>query len=218
MSEVLLPCPFCGAPASIRPVARSWWKIVVDHPEACILSGRFDDAIVPQRDEDKAGLVEDWNTRVALATHAGAAAAEPSDAVLLNLWDRVSHMSEMGARRLAFARAVLALTSAPAVPEAGLPLAQEPKYTVNSKHIVNRASGEVIPHDEPVFIFRARDIHAINILAQYAREVSIAEHREAVWARVTDFKAFWDAHPTRMKTPDTAELKGVQPGERGQAS
>lgn len=68
MSEVLLPCPFCGTPASIRPVARSWWKIVVDHPEACILSGRFDDAIVPQRDEDKAGLVEDWNTRAALTS------------------------------------------------------------------------------------------------------------------------------------------------------
>lgn len=55
-----------------------------------------------------------------IATHAGAAAAEPSDTVLLNLWDRVSHVSEMGVRRLAFARAVLALTSAPAVPEAVL--------------------------------------------------------------------------------------------------
>lgn len=134
MSEVLLPCPFCSAPASIRPVARSWWKIVVDHPEACILSGRFDDAIVPQRDEDKAGLVEDWNTRAALTTHAGAAAAEPSDGDILRaaqangasvVWEGdgagVHFTTSSWANFCASLRAtapLAALTSAPAVPEA----------------------------------------------------------------------------------------------------
>lgn len=89
------------------------------------------------------------------------------------------------------------------VPE-GMPVTQEPKYGIRDNRLFNRASGEVIPEDEPVFIFRARDTHAINILAGYAREVSNAEHASAVWGRVDDFKRFWDANPDRMRQPDTA--------------
>jgi hypothetical protein len=35
----------------------------------------------------------------------------------------------------------------------GLPVAQEPEYTIRNGRLVNRASGE----DEPVFVFRAKD-------------------------------------------------------------
>lgn len=86
----------------------------------------------------------------------------------------------------------------------GMPVSQEPKYGIRDNRLFNRASGEVIPEDEPVFIFRARDTHAVNILAGYAREVLNAEHASAVWGRVDDFKRFWDANPDRMKQPDTA--------------
>lgn len=89
------------------------------------------------------------------------------------------------------------------VPE-GMPVSQEPKYGIRDNRLFNRASGEFIPEDEPVFIFRARDTHAVNILAGYAREVLNAEHASAVWSRVDDFKRFWDANPDRMKQPDTA--------------
>lgn len=72
MSEqTLQSCPFCGAPARIKPVARDWWKIVIDHSDGCILSGHLDEAIVPQDDESKAELIERWNRR------ALAGAAEP---------------------------------------------------------------------------------------------------------------------------------------------
>lgn len=89
------------------------------------------------------------------------------------------------------------------VPE-GMPVSQEPKYGIRDNRLFNRASGEFIPEDEPVFIFRARDTHAVNILAGYAREVLNVAHASAVWGRVDDFKRFWDANPDRMKQPDTA--------------
>lgn len=85
----------------------------------------------------------------------------------------------------------------------GLPIQQEPKYTVSGSFIVNRATGEAIPHDEPVFIFRARDIHAREAIESYACVLTPGAHRDAVCARINDFAVFSYAHPERMKTPDT---------------
>jgi hypothetical protein len=88
----------------------------------------------------------------------------------------------------------------------GLPLAQEPKYTTGTRdgRIVNRATGKPIPDDEPVFILRAKDVHASAALAAYLRELEEIEHRAAVQARIDAFDAFAAAHPERMKYPDTA--------------
>ena len=104
--------------------------------------------------------------------------------------------------RIAELRAALTTAARAAEPE-GLPVAQEPKYTVNGTHIVNRASGEAIPHDEPVFIFRARDKLAVRALLDYAARCT-GEHYAAVRKRVKHFRAFTSRHPERMKTPDTA--------------
>jgi hypothetical protein len=82
-----------------------------------------------------------------------------------------------------------------------LAIEQEPKY---GGALFNRASGESIPADEPVFIFRARDWYSVNVLAHYGRMLPDGAHRAAVWARVADFKAFAAEHPDRMKEPDTA--------------
>lgn len=88
----------------------------------------------------------------------------------------------------------------------GLTLGQEPKYTVSQRNgrIVNRATGKPIPDDEPVFILRAKDVHASAALAAYLRELGEIEHRAAVQARIDAFDAFAAAHPERMKYPDTA--------------
>jgi len=87
----------------------------------------------------------------------------------------------------------------------GLSFAQEPKYTVNGSAIVNRASGEAIPADEPVFIFRARDRKALRALTVYGAAVALGsfEHWDAVSERIADFSRFAAAHPERMKEPDT---------------
>ncbi|UMO76013.1 hypothetical protein [Planktothrix phage Pra-JY27] len=85
----------------------------------------------------------------------------------------------------------------------GLPVEQEPKYTTDGRAIVNRDSGEAIPADEPVFILRARDRHALNTLRDYRARVVGTEHIEAVDQRIADFEGFAIRHPDRMKEPDT---------------
>jgi hypothetical protein len=82
-------------------------------------------------------------------------------------------------------------------------LAQEPKYRFEGGRVINRASGEAIPLDEPVFVFRARDIWAALALSRYANQVGDQQHREAIRARVADFRNFAAEHPERMKEPDT---------------
>lgn len=85
----------------------------------------------------------------------------------------------------------------------GLPLSQEPKYSVDGQCIFNRASGQEIPHDEPVFIIRARDMHAACVIAHYMGLVQNDKHRAAVRDRLRDFIDFAIKHPERMKEPDT---------------
>ncbi len=82
---------------------------------------------------------------------------------------------------------------------------QEPKYKVNENgQIVNRVSGEAIPDDEPVMIFRARDKNAAPMIAYYAKLCVDPEHKAVVKERLHDFVDFIHDHPDRMKEPDTA--------------
>lgn len=92
--------------------------------------------------------------------------------------------------------------------------AQEPKYTTRDGKIVNRASGEAIPDDEPVFIFRARDVHARAALIAYRAELPPGPHRDAVSRRIADFCSFAYARPGRMKEPDTAALSATTEGQK----
>lgn len=83
---------------------------------------------------------------------------------------------------------------------------QEPKYRAEGGRIFNRASGEQIPDDEPVFILRARDSTAVATLLHYYmghRACQNDAHADAVLRRVHDFHRFIKDHPERMKYPDT---------------
>lgn len=80
---------------------------------------------------------------------------------------------------------------------------QEPKYDFRDGHVFNRASGEMIPEDEPVMVFRARDIHALAVIEFYRVLLNDQEHQEAVLRRRYDFSNFRRRHPDRMKEPDT---------------
>jgi len=88
----------------------------------------------------------------------------------------------------------------------GLKTSQEPKYTTSSKdgRLVNRASGKPIPDDEPVFVLRAQDVHALAALRGYMLLTDNPEHVSEVHKRIEAFEAFAAAHPERMKFPDTA--------------
>lgn len=83
-------------------------------------------------------------------------------------------------------------------------VAQEPKYTTDQEgRIINRATGQAIPDDEPVFIFRARDIHAVKALHAYLDACNDPAHIMAISARIVHFQEFQAAHPDRMKEPDS---------------
>ena len=83
--------------------------------------------------------------------------------------------------------------------------AQEPKYYADLRtgSIVNRASGEAIPDDEPIMIFRARDKHAREAIAYYQSRCKNTLHGEVIQRRFEAFDKFASDHPERMKEPDT---------------
>lgn len=87
-------------------------------------------------------------------------------------------------------------------------IVQEPKYRFVSGRVYNRASGESIPLNEPVFVFRGRDKYAALALKGYEAALSLAPgvtkaHLRAVSARVSDFVHFSVTHADQMRTPDT---------------
>lgn len=91
----------------------------------------------------------------------------------------------------------------------GLLQQQESKYTSSSKdgRLVNRETGKPIPDDEPVFILRAQDVHALGAMRCYASLVAEIDQFHAVTERIKDFEAFAKANPSRMKEPDAITLK-----------
>ncbi len=95
---------------------------------------------------------------------------------------------------------------------------QDPKYGLRDGRLVNTASGEVIPLDEPVFLFRARDKVAVHALRAYLQLIQdrepVSAHVDAVSKRIADFEQFATAHPMRMKWPDTQAVTATpQPVE-----
>ena len=76
---------------------------------------------------------------------------------------------------------------------------------------MNRQSGEAIPEDEPVMIFRARDKHARRAIAFYMALVADPDHSRAVRHRIEQFNNFAEFHPDRMKEPDTQPFASTQP-------
>lgn len=118
-----------------------------------------------------------------------------------------AELSEKIANAVAEA-ARLGYFESPAAAAVGLPFTQEPKYTVNGHAIVNRSTGNEIPADEPVFVFRARDPKAVPALFGYEAIITDPGHRAAVFARINQFRKFTNEHPERMKEPDTAVSSG----------
>lgn len=79
---------------------------------------------------------------------------------------------------------------------------QEPKYDVNADgRLFNRETGNVIPDDEPVFILRARDIHAVYALQCYIDVCQIDGHKSVVRKRIGEVADFAINHPDRMREP-----------------
>lgn len=82
-------------------------------------------------------------------------------------------------------------------PEGG----QDRKFKFENGQFVNRVSGEPIPLDEPIMIFRARDHHALETIKHYYHLIQDDHHRQAVADRLDEFDDFSRKNPDRMKEP-----------------
>ena len=78
---------------------------------------------------------------------------------------------------------------------------QDRKFKFENGQFVNRVSGEPIPLDEPIVIFRARDQHSLNVLREYLAMVKDEHHQQAIRERMSEFADFARNHPDRMKEP-----------------
>lgn len=97
-----------------------------------------------------------------------------------------------------------------ATPEAqwGPSKLQEPKYTVSLRgRLINRASGEAIPKDEPVMIFRARDrLASLYAVLPYRDAADLTPGcaqtiRDGAAERLSAFANFALNSPERMRDP-----------------
>jgi hypothetical protein len=83
---------------------------------------------------------------------------------------------------------------------------QEPKYDFNPEtgQFYNRHTGSLIPLDEPIFILRAQDKAALEILRHYGRMIERnSPHGMAVEARIKQFKAWRERNAAMVKKADT---------------
>lgn len=92
--------------------------------------------------------------------------------------------------------------------------AKEPKYGIWGGRLYNRTSGDKIPDNEPVFIFRAKDRKAVAALHFYAGICDNAEHVNGVQSRIAEFQEFARRQPRMMKHPDSAHPNHKKPDER----
>ncbi len=78
----------------------------------------------------------------------------------------------------------------------------DPKYLIENDRIINAESKIRIPDDEPIFILRAKDKHAIKTILYYRSQVKKTELAAMVKRRVDEFDEFREQYPNRMKEPD----------------
>lgn len=74
---------------------------------------------------------------------------------------------------------------------------QDRKFAFRRGRYVNRVSGEAIPLDEPVIIFRARDRHALDVLRYYRGLATDPHHRQVIAERIYEFGDYARAHPLK---------------------
>ena len=93
---------------------------------------------------------------------------------------------------------------------------QDRKFDFSTGKLVNRASGEPIPDDEPVFILRARDRHALAAIQFYKELVEVDHHAQAIQETIEAFEQFAAEHPDRMKEPGITRAFNLKDNADGQ--
>ncbi len=77
----------------------------------------------------------------------------------------------------------------------------ERKYKILDGKLVKRSNEAPIPVDEPLFIFRAKDIKALPVLVAYSVILNHLDQKESVTKSINDFRAFAKKNPELMGEP-----------------
>lgn len=80
---------------------------------------------------------------------------------------------------------------------------QERKYDAIDGKIVNRATGEPIPDDEPIIIFRAKDRKSTGMLIAYRAMCENENHKAVIDGRIEDFLDWQMRNQDLTKEPDS---------------
>lgn len=108
------------------------------------------------------------------------------------------------AKRFALVRAMIETALTIPVPVMGQRCAIEPKYEIDDAGtIYNRQSGNPIPRDEPLMLFRGQDVQLLPLLARYILMCTDTEHRRAVALRLAAIAQWQTDNPLRVKEPST---------------
>ena len=87
----------------------------------------------------------------------------------------------------------------------------DPKYHIESEQIIKTATGEPVPDDEPLILFRAKDRLALPALGIYKILCQVDHCTEPQIQGVNEIiNAFLDfsiKHPERMKQPGITMAK-----------
>ena len=83
------------------------------------------------------------------------------------------------------------------------------KFHVEGDEIIKTTNGEVLPDDEPLFLFRARDRLALTALRAF-EAASQADgcteyHMKGIWSAIDKFTKFQEKHSNRMKQPGISD-------------
>lgn len=78
---------------------------------------------------------------------------------------------------------------------------EDTKFKFENGRFVNRKTGEAIPDDEPVMLFRARDLYALKAIQSYHSMLPDGAHADAVLATLQTFNTFRREHPERVREP-----------------
>lgn len=66
----------------------------------------------------------------------------------------------------------------------------EQRFTIHKGRLCTRTDLRPVPENEPIFILRANDIHAITILSVYQDLVDFPGMKEQIAQTIRDFQAF----------------------------
>lgn len=81
----------------------------------------------------------------------------------------------------------------------------DPKFHTDGNQIIKTSNGDVVPEDEPLIVFRARDYLALPLLHYYASLSRLDGctdfHLDGINNRIRAFEQFQKEHPERMKQP-----------------